>query len=450
MKKITDFGTNKSIITSYSYNLCGFLTEINSHATGLQIRNTKIEYDPTGRFIIKETNSLNQSVTMQYEPSMGLLLSRKGITGLTTSYKYDGFGRLIETITPQGHKITRTMNWEIDDTKPTQVYSVTTAIPGLPNSKLFYDIYDREILNETDGFNGTIASHTYYNTAGQVQATSKPYYPSTESQILTHYLYNKDRLYAIGVNDFAVTTYIGYNGTTTTTVNPADQQFSKTTDVFGNITNASDLCGEISYTCNSAGKIITMDAIGSSWSMGYDNFIYQNKLTDEDAGEINYIYNAYGELESQTDARSNNFLMTYDKLSRIETKTGADDTINYDYYTTGNGTGMLKSITAPNIPGKTYKYDTYYNIVEINEDIEGQPFETKYEYNIYGNITKIIYPSGFSVIYEYDQNSYLTAVKRDDTQAMIWQAAEYNALGMATRYTSGNGLQTDVIYEPVT
>ena len=54
--------------------------------------------------------------------------------------------------------------------------------------------------------------------------------------------------------------------------------------------------------------------------MTYDEYGRQKTLSDHNAGVISYTYNAFGELNNQTDARENSYDMYYDKLGRLDYK----------------------------------------------------------------------------------------------------------------------------------
>ncbi|MBI4645789.1 MAG: hypothetical protein HY738_04095 [Bacteroidia bacterium] len=162
---------------------------------------------------------------------------------------------------------------------------------------------------------------------------------------------------------------------------------------------------------------------------------------------MTYVYNAYGQLEKQTDARGDIYEMTYDELGRLKTKTCSTETYTYAYDAEAHGKGLLDSITGPNNTLQSYKYDNFGRIKELKEEIDAQNFVTKYEYDNFGNLSKTIYPSDFSIMYAYDDIGNMTSVKRSDNDALVWTLDEINALGQVTRCTLGTNQIATRIYD---
>ncbi|MDZ7684929.1 MAG: hypothetical protein U5O39_07855 [Gammaproteobacteria bacterium] len=76
---------------------------------------------------------------------------------------------------------------------------------------------------------------------------------------------------------------------------------------------------------------------------------------------------------------------------------------------------------------------------------------TRYEYNLAGQMTAMIYPSGRIVRYELDR---LGRVARVTTQAsgaspvrVVAEDLDYLPYGPASGWTHGNGLETDIDYD---
>jgi len=182
--------------------------------------------------------------------------------------------------------------------------------------------------------------------------------------------------------------------------------------------------------------------------MEYDDYGRQKKLTDPDAGTTEYEYNAYGELVWQKDAQGNIYTTDYDVAGRISSETGPEGTTSYSYIASGNGIEQVSVVTGPNNISKSFQYDAYGSVTQITENIEGSNFITQFEYDEYGNNIRTSYPSGFSVIRTFDNNGYLGQVKRGDNNQVIWQSEYVNAMGQVEQYLSGNGLQTNLTFDP--
>ncbi|MEO1627833.1 MAG: RHS repeat-associated core domain-containing protein, partial [Bacteroidota bacterium] len=59
-----------------------------------------------------------------------------------------------------------------------------------------------------------------------------------------------------------------------------------------------------------------------------------------------------------------------------------------------------------------FYYDNYGRLDHLNTRIDGVNHHSYFEHNIYGDITKKIFPSGYDLNYYYDTNGYLSSIKR--------------------------------------
>ncbi len=440
--QINDPSMSKSVTTSYQYNDFGNITEIRTSATGLTDRFTTMEYDNKQRYVTKTTNALDQSVKMDYDHLFGKVAKETGIDELTTYYKYDGFGRLKEIISPDNHKTYISNHWATGGDVPANaVFYKYTQVPGMSDTKVYYDAFGREIKTETEGFNGTVYADKEYDSKGQLYKSSLPYYSGDTPKWTTYYYLFDGR---IDYEDYeGLITNYDYTGKTTTITNPAGQSFSKKIDASGKVVEATDMGRTISYDYWPSGQVLNITSLGSNVHIKYDDYGRQEKLIDPDAGEINYIYNAYGELESQTDANDNTYIMEYDELGRLMTKTGPEGTTDYSYYSTGKGIWQLSSVSGPNSILNSYKYNKFGELIQLTENIQGEIFITSFNYDEYGNNTKIIYPSGFGTNKNYDERGFLFEVSRADNGNTVWKLEQMNAQGQPQIYYLGNSQLPD-------
>jgi len=443
-KKITDPGKTKALTTDYEYYPAGVLDFVTISATGLTDRSTSYEYDSKWRFTTKETNSLDNYTSAAYDNKTGNVLTSKDIYGNTTRYVYDGFGRLKETTLPSGKKITNTIKWCTTDITDLDYewYYTETSPPGSGKVTTYYDILGREIRNVTKGFDGTdIYTDTKYNAKGQAEFVSQPYVAGT-TPIWTKYSYdNVGRVDEENFdNDTRITDY-QYTDRLTKVVNTSadpDQWSSKTINALGDIEKAEDMGGTINYKYHASGQPWEISAPESKVTITYDEYGMQETLDDPDAGIINYDYNAFGELTSQTDASGNTYQMLYDEAGRIYNKTGPDGTTFYDYYDSGNGKELPEKVTGPNGLYTSYTYDKYGRTTSLTEFVEtGKEFTTSYRYDVYGRVDKITYPGNFSVTQHYNSYGYLSEVKRGDDNSTIWKGIEMDHLGQWVEYMQG-------------
>lgn len=205
------------------------------------------------------------------------------------------------------------------------------------------------------------------------------------------------------------------------------------------VTSVTDNGGTVGYTYYGHGGVHTVTGAGAGTSMKYDPNGFQEKLTDPDAGEINYTYNALGELLTQenpgtTTGTTVTTNMQYDLAGRCTTKTVAGVTYTYEYDTQLKG--ALSSVTSTNNMGIHYKYNQWGDMLQKIETIEGHDYVTKYEYDDKHHVTKKTYPSSFAVNYNYNNLGFLNSIKNGSTN--IWETTGMNNMMQVTNYNSGN------------
>jgi RHS repeat-associated protein len=445
--KTADPGKSKSVTTSYLYDLYGNITKITTAASGLESRYLNMFYDTKGRFVTKKTNAIGHSVNLTYENSYGQVTSSTDANGNTVENKYDGFGRLKETINPTGQHIYSSLGWTSGSGPTNSLYYAITSTSGAGDAKEYFDGLGRSLRTETTGFDGTkIYSDIEYKSNGQVLKTSNPYY-SINSPAWTTNSYDSFLRLSTQSGPTATFNY-SYNGETVTTTNTSTgQSSSQTMDAIGNIVSSTDAGGTVSYSYNNAGLIKQVTGVGATFTLEYDEYGNQTNLVDPNAGPITYQHNAFGEIISQTDARGNTFTMTYDKLGRMISKTTPEGTSTYTYDTETYGKGLLASLNGPDNMGYSYNYDQYGRITHENEKIEGVIYSTSYSYDAYGNVSQVEYPSGFKISKIYNSNGYLQEIRRVDNGNLIWKAEEINALMQVEQSLSGDNIRTYQTYD---
>jgi hypothetical protein len=134
-----------------------------SPGSGLQNKTASYLYDSKFRFIIQETNSLSQVSKTKYNYMWGKPTEIQGFNGLKTIYTYDGYGRSLTVKYPDNTTSTNSYQWvssgDFNGLDPlnvnTCVYKVFNSKSGEPTKGAYYDMFDREIRTEFEGFNGS-------------------------------------------------------------------------------------------------------------------------------------------------------------------------------------------------------------------------------------------------------------------------------------------------------
>lgn len=428
------------ITSTYEYDSFGNIIQEKLSATGMDDRITTRQYDNSGRFLLKETNPLLQNTTYTYN-SMGQVLKTTDVAGLSTSYTYNNWGELRKMVYPDGNTTVFSTGWGTGNA----LYYTYKKGNGSPYLKSYFDELGREIKTETTGFNGKILKDTQYNSKGQISQTSNPYYEGEAQKWVSNEYDNYGRLTKSRYN--SLETHYTYNGKISSITLPSGQIKRKTVNALGDVLVASDNGGEINYKYHSSGQTREIISNGSTVSMTYDANGLQKTLSDPDAGTISYSYNGFGEIKEQKDASGNIILSEYDKGGRLVKKTCAGMVSDYVFYNTGKQNRLLKYVSNSNNTRTDYEYNSLGQLIIEKENIKGKEFQTSYSYDNYGRVNSIAYPSGFAVSQHYNQDGYLTEVKRADNQKSIWKANKMNALGQHTEFTSGNGHKTIKEYD---
>ena len=426
--QIQCFGiTNKEVKTEYgNYNNVGLAQSITISAASLPLKTGSFEYDATGRFVLKSTNAMGMTSSSTYD-IFGNVLTETGADGITISHEYDSFNRLFKTTTPDGNNY-QYLAWT-NGVVPGSLYKKFIQKDGFPTSVIYYDALSREIKATTQGFNYvTITQDKEYNVDGTLSKVSSPYYPN-ETKVYSVFEYN-DVLKRTTKSQFGgLSTSFTYAEKTTKIINPEGKTSVAVTNALGKPVSNKDFQGNtINYTYDNLWQPLS----SGTNVLTYDDNTNVTTLTDPNTGTVTSTYDAYGRIVSQKDASGVTSIMTYDPLDRITSITRPGDVTIYTYVTSGNGIGQILSVKNNNTGNQqNYTYNNLGRVISMKELSEGQLFETKYDYDAYGNNTTIIYPTGLNITNVYGQGMLLEVWK--NTQ-LVWKITKQDATNYQYRF----------------
>jgi YD repeat-containing protein len=184
--------------TDYVYDAFGNKTSVSVSGVDIVTRTSTSTYDALGEFATSNANALGQSESWIYDPRFGKPTSHTGPNGLTTTWSYDVYGRKTQEVRPDGTQTTwqylfcsgvngGTASCPTGAYYPTGVAYLVQATPyasgGVtqngPLGIVYYDMLDREVARDTQGFDGsTIRVTKQYNGNGMVAQQSRPYFAS--------------------------------------------------------------------------------------------------------------------------------------------------------------------------------------------------------------------------------------------------------------------------------
>jgi RHS repeat-associated protein len=218
-------------------------------------------------------------------------------------------------------------------------------------------------------------------------------------------------------------------------------------DAFGSLSSTTD---SLSNTLNSA-----------TYKYGIAPF----KVTshDMDMGDWSYTIDPLGELTAYTDAKTQNFSISYDVLSRPLVRTEPDLTTTWTWgaAATSFNIGKLQSIASTNATDGTYSESYGYDsagrpsttmIVIPNDTTD--TYTTTYNATT-GLLDTLEYPLSTSsyklkLQYAYAHGILQSVADFNAPTTVFWAANTSNARGQITEETLGNGVVTSRIYDAVT
>ncbi len=428
------------VTTNYQYDNFGNITQ-QSTVTNDGTRSVSYAYDGYGRFKTSATDALGYISYVTTRSCDGAKLSEKDINGLVTSYSYTPQANsMISKVTyPDGNKLTVTTRW---DQSGTALYAVQKDLSQGKSVTEYYNATGNKLQEVAYGYkNATLTTTNTYNPDGTQNTVLNPGY-----SVPVTYAYQSDgRLQSVtGPNVNNSFTYSG--NVTTTTDNISGVTKSQTTDALGNITSVSGTTGQVAYQYFASGKVKQITAAGATTTMTYDNMGNQLTLSDPDAGQTTYTYNGFGELLTQKDAKGQTLTNVYDAGGRLNSTSGPGTSTSYSYYTAQPKLGLLQTVTRDGV-SRTLDYDGLERQISQSVTGAGKTYNTAMQYNSYGQVLQVTYPTGLSVEYGYDTHGNLTQINNAADHSLIWSGDTKNDRDQWTKYSEGPVLSTTWGYD---
>jgi YD repeat-containing protein len=348
--------------TDYVYDAYGNKTSVSISGVDITTRTSTSTYDSLGEFATSNANALSQSESWQYDQRFGKPTSHTGPNGLTTTWSYDVYGRKVQEVRADG---TQT-KWQylfcsgVNGGTASCVAGAVYLIQATPYATggttqngpigiVYYDMLDREIARDTQGFDTSIIrASKQYDGFGNVAQQSRPYFASGGTPQWTVYQHDTLNRVTLATYPDTTTTQHAYHGLVTVDTNADGQAGTTTKNSQGNVVAVTDAANNnTSYVYDPFDKLIrTTDAVGNVVTATYDVRGRKTQSADPDLGTWNYTYDTASELVSQTDAKSQTTTFTYDLLGRMTQRVEPDLTSTWVYDTAAYGIGKLTSATA--------------------------------------------------------------------------------------------------------
>ncbi|MGX1747987.1 hypothetical protein, partial [Brevundimonas sp. NPDC055320] len=393
--------------------------------------------------------SLSATTTMTYTPNGDVASVNGPLAGTadTTLYRYDNARQLVGVVGPDpdgtGPLLRRSQRYAYNANGQVTLAEAGTvtgtsdalwaAFASLQKSATTYDTYGRPTHQRQQSGSTTHALvQTSYDALGRVDCETVRMNPATFASppasacsAGTAGSFGPDRI-----------TKYGYD---------AASQLISTTAAVG----AGDVVERATYNAN--GKPVTLtDGKGNVTTLiydGYDRLARMNYPNATGGGSnINdyelYSYDAAGQLLTYRNRGGNTFTSSYDALGRQTSVTGGSMAARaYAYDNLGRLTSA--SITAGGSMTRTW--DALSRLISETQNPLAKT--VSYQYDLAGRRTRLTWPDGFFVNYDYNTAGDLTAIRENGAADWLMVAWNYDNLGRRIAQNGSNGAKSSWTYD---
>lgn len=366
---------------------------------------TKYEYSPEGdvsKIFYPDGNS--QSFIFD---GIGRIKEYTNPNGIKYAYKYDGNSNLLETAGPLGYKVS--YSYDQNNHK----ISETDANGGV--IKYTYD-ESENITKEANQLDFLTQSN--YGKMNEVISSKDAEGRNFAFEYTPNYLVSKF-ISAAGTTDEAIQEF-KFNAMSKVVEEKDPEgrvkkyEYNKRQELIREITNATANAPDsennvtLEYKYSPTGKVLEFkDANGFVTRYEFDNLDRIKKMINAENQITTYEHDAQGNRVKMTNARGFSTTYKYDSLNRIIAEVDAKGgESKFDYDNAGN---MISRIDANGVETR-YIYNELDRVVQKIENFkpntastEDTNVTTKYEYDLHGNVVKMINPRGFATTFKYDK-----------------------------------------------
>ena len=428
-------------------------------------------YDGEGIYPITLTNAAMQVSHTTFDPGLGVLETYVDPNQLTTTRKYDSFGRLGLETRPDGTQTTITLARTKDGGPQQNAWRVTqrSTTTGGADDTVELDSLGRSIRWWWHGpvtGNGNvprIMQEIAYDVLGEhVARRSVPVSEGTPESQLLNDLYQYDALgrEVLHTMPWGAHVKTAYDGLQVTATDALMNPTVTAQDPLGRAVTVTDAAGKpTGYTYGPFGGLYTVTTPGKALTRTTrDAFGRVRQLDDPDRGTTTSTNDGFGELMSSTDALGRTAMFSYDglgrTLSRVDLHGAEMLTTTWTWDTAAHGVGKLATLTGPDAT-TTYGYTSVSQLQTISLAINGEaaPLAGRLDYDNLGRVQRITYPTPagaapFAVDQDRDAYGHVLTVRDDAIGTHYWHLADVDDAGRTTLETFGNGTVTSRAYFP--
>ncbi|KKO89201.1 type IV secretion protein Rhs [Sphingobacterium sp. Ag1] len=440
--------------------------KVSSNSIDSQTITTGYTYEPKGRFVNVQTDNLGLQVVTNYN-DRGQILSKTDAFNTTVTNTFDGWGKILTSTTNLSGTATFLYERDADYN-----ITVTENAPDGNVSKKFTNSLGQQYKVSSKAFEQGkfVSQDTQYDVLGRKIKESEPYFEG-QSASQWNVLGYDDTVYPVAITSTAFSgkqTLTTISGLTTTVkeVNGYGRTTAKTVDALGNLISSTDKGGIITYSYNAAGDQIEAKYDNNIVSTQYDSWGRKSEFHDPSngiynyeydgfgrakkvispKGEKNYSYNAYGQLNAQTELSANggpetnkDIAFTYYPNGLVNTKSGKSNgqpfVVNYNYDTYGRLVGYTE-----NSNGRIYSqvntiYDNKGRVESYQKTLQSSNFLTQVAIeNVYN-----VWNGALFQVKDHKSGKVLSEIKTTNVKGQVL-TAKLGAADITNTYDSSGYL----------
>lgn len=439
---------------TYNHDSFGNITQkVISNSIDSQTQTSTSKYEPTGRFVEKNTDNLGLITSYTYN-DRGQILTQTDPLDNKLINTYDAWGKLLTSKT--NLEGTTTYQYERDNNSN---IIVTQNDPDGDVSKKYTNKLGQDYKSSTKAFRQGqfVSQETQYDVLGRKIKESEPYFEGQSANQWNVIVYD-DSVYpakgtATSFNGKKVETYVSGLTTMVKELSGYGRTTSKTIDALNNVISSTDKGGTIQFTYNAAGEQIKAQYAENIVTTKYDTWGRKSEFNDPSNGLYKYEYDPFGKAKKIISPKGTKEY-TYNALGQVISHTeisttdggqATNKTISYSY--DNKGRVISKSGTSK---GKSYSsnvsYDSQGRLLSSSESSNGKYYIRKgityddkarvisYEKQLYssGVLTKVTVENSYS-----SWNGELHQVKDKNSGKILWELQETNARGQVLRTKLG-------------
>lgn len=399
--QVTTFQDELGNTSTFTYNSDYLITSF----TDPNANTTTWQYDDRGN-LIKEINTLGNSVEISYDATFNFPTSIKDPKGGITSFNYDSSGRLLSTTDAAGNIIGNEYDARGLRTKSTD--------PRGGASEFGYDAAGR-LVSVKDPLGHIIG--LAYDAAGNVASTTDALGRGTS---FAYDLANR----------------------LTQRTNPDGSVRALAYDAAGNLVTETDEKGNsTAYVYDGFNRLTQVtDAAGGVYQFTYDNRSRLASAANPTGGSSSYQYDDQDNLTSVTDPIGRVTTFAYDRVGNVTSVTDpAGQVASYQY----DVRNRLTSITDPTGATTRFEYDPNDNTTKV---VDAAGRETSFTHDAIGRRTGVTDPLGSIRHFEYDGNGNVNKITTRNGAVITFA---YDAGDQLTAKVLPGGATTAFSYDAV-